>query len=65
MWKKRDKEITCKMKKPAGCKRTARKNERGMLKTSEIKREMRNQTEKQEATRVMLAEKGKKVSDRK
>lgn len=52
--------MACKMKKSAGCKRTARKNERGMLKTSEIKREMRNQTEKQEATRVMLAEKGKK-----
>lgn len=61
MWKKRDKE----MKKSAGYKRKARKNERGMLKTSEIKREMKNQTEKQEATRVMLAEKEKKVSDRK
>lgn len=60
MWKKRAKEIACKMKKSAGSKRTARKNERGMLKTLEIKREMRNQTEKQEATRVMLAEKGKK-----
>lgn len=60
MWKKPDKEIACKMKKSAGYKRTARKNERGMLKTSEIKQEMKNQTEKQEATRVMLAEKEKK-----
>lgn len=60
MWKKRDKVIACKMKKSAGCRRTARKNERRMLKPSEIKREMKNQTEKQEATRVMLAEKEKK-----
>lgn len=60
MWRKRDKEIAFKMKKSAGYKRMARKNDGGMRKTSAIKQEMKNQTEKQEATRVMLAEKEKK-----
>lgn len=40
--------------------RRGKKNERGMLETWEIKQEMKNQTEKQEATRVMLAEKEEK-----
>lgn len=59
---KRDNEISCKMKKSAGYKRTASQNERGILKAWERKEEMENQTEKQEATSVMRRG---KVNDRK
>lgn len=65
MWEKRDKEIACKMKKSAGYKRTARKNERGMLKTSEIKTRDEKPDRKAGGNPSDVSGEGKKVSDRK